>query len=58
MMPKKASEQGSEQVSKRDREIVRVPNKKTRRALKEVRARKNVETFEDISAWVSKMRRV
>ena len=35
---------------------VRVPNKQTRRALKEARARKNVETFDSLSAWAKKVR--
>ena len=35
---------------------VRVPNAETRRALEEARARKNVESFDDVSAWAKKMR--
>jgi len=35
---------------------VHVPNAKTRRAIKEAQARKNVETFESASAWAKKMR--
>jgi DNA-damage-inducible protein J len=35
---------------------VRVPNAATRRAIMETRARKNVETFEDVSAWKKKVR--
>ena len=35
---------------------VRVPNKTTRRAIKETRARRNVETFDSASAWAKKMR--
>jgi DNA-damage-inducible protein J len=35
---------------------LRVPNKATRRAITEVRARKNVETFESVSAWAKKTR--
>jgi DNA-damage-inducible protein J len=35
---------------------VRIPNAETRRALKQARARKNLETFESASAWAKKMR--
>jgi DNA-damage-inducible protein J len=35
---------------------VRVPNKATRRAIKEARARKDVETFASVSAWAKKVR--
>ena len=35
---------------------VRIPNKATRRAIKETKARKNVETFESVSSWAKKMR--
>jgi DNA-damage-inducible protein J len=35
---------------------VRVPNKQTRRALKEARTRKNVETFDTVSQWSKKAR--
>jgi DNA-damage-inducible protein J len=35
---------------------VRVPNKRTRHAIKETRARKNVETFDSASAWAKKTR--
>ena len=35
---------------------VRVPNAATRRAITDTRARKNVETFEDMSAWKKKVR--
>ena len=35
---------------------VRIPNKATRRAINETRARKNVETFESVSSWAKKMR--
>lgn len=35
---------------------VRVPNAETRRAINEVRARRNVETFESVSAWKKKTR--
>ena len=35
---------------------VRVPNKATQRAIREARARKNVETFDSVSAWAKKMR--
>ena len=35
---------------------VRVPNAATRRAITETRVRKNVETFEDMSAWKKKVR--
>ena len=37
---------------------VRVPNKETRRAIAEVRAGKNLETFENVSAWAKAMREV
>ena len=33
-----------------------VPNKETRRAIREARARKNLETFESFSDWAKKMR--
>lgn len=35
---------------------VRVPTKATRRAVKEARARKGVETFESASGWAKKAR--
>jgi len=35
---------------------VRVPNKQTRRAIKQARVRKSVETFESASAWAKKTR--
>jgi DNA-damage-inducible protein J len=35
---------------------LRVPNKETRRAIKEARARKNVETFDSVSEWAKKTR--
>jgi len=35
---------------------VRMPNKETARALKEIRARKNTETFDSVSTWVKKVR--
>jgi DNA-damage-inducible protein J len=35
---------------------LRVPNKQTRRAIKETRTRKNVEAFESRSAWAKKTR--
>jgi len=35
---------------------LRVPNKETRRAIKEARARKNVETFYSVSEWAKKTR--
>jgi DNA-damage-inducible protein J len=35
---------------------LRVPNKETRRALKEARARKSVESFDSVSAWAKKVR--
>jgi DNA-damage-inducible protein J len=35
---------------------LRVPNKQTKRAIKEARARKNIETFESASAWAKKTR--
>ena len=33
-----------------------LPNKETRRAIKEARARKNVETFDSVSEWAKKTR--
>jgi len=35
---------------------LRVPNKETKRALKQARDRKNIETFESVSAWAKKAR--
>jgi DNA-damage-inducible protein J len=35
---------------------VRVPNKQTRRAIKEMQARENVETFDTLADWARKMR--
>src|ERR1700726_4444034 len=35
---------------------VGVPSKQTRRALKEARSRKNVETFDTVSHWSKKVR--
>lgn len=35
---------------------VRTPNRQTRRAIKETRSRRNVETFPSTSAWAKKMR--
>jgi DNA-damage-inducible protein J len=35
---------------------LRAPNKQTRRAITEAKARKNVETFESVSAWAKKTR--
>ena len=35
---------------------LRVPNKETRRAIREAKARRNVETFESVSAWAKKTR--
>jgi DNA-damage-inducible protein J len=35
---------------------LRVPNKETRRAIKDTRARKSVETFETVSEWAKKAR--
>jgi len=35
---------------------VRVPNKATQRAIKAAHARKELETFESVSAWVKKTR--
>jgi DNA-damage-inducible protein J len=35
---------------------LRVPNKETKRALREVRSRRNVETFDSVSEWAKKMR--
>jgi len=37
---------------------VRVPNKRTRGAIKDARARKNIETFESVSAWAKKARSI
>ena len=35
---------------------VRAPNKQTGRAVKDMHARKNVETFNTVSAWAKKIR--
>jgi DNA-damage-inducible protein J len=35
---------------------VRLPNKETRRAIREARERKNVETFDSVSDWAKKVR--
>jgi DNA-damage-inducible protein J len=35
---------------------VRVPNKETARALKDIRARKNIEIFDSVFAWAKKVR--
>lgn len=35
---------------------VEIPNKATRRAITDARARKNVEKFESVSAWTKKAR--
>jgi DNA-damage-inducible protein J len=35
---------------------LRVPNRETKRAIKEARSRKNVETFDSVSAWARKVR--
>jgi DNA-damage-inducible protein J len=35
---------------------LRVPNQQTRRAIKEARARKNVETFDSVATWANKVR--
>ena len=35
---------------------LRVPNKRTRRAIKQARAGKGVETFDSVSAWAKKVR--
>jgi DNA-damage-inducible protein J len=35
---------------------VRIPNKATRRAINEARARKNLETFESVAEWTKKIR--
>jgi DNA-damage-inducible protein J len=35
---------------------LRIPTRETRRAIADVRARRNVETFEDVSSWKKKMR--
>jgi DNA-damage-inducible protein J len=33
-----------------------IPNKQTKRAINEAQSRKNVETFDSVSAWAKKMR--
>ena len=35
---------------------LRLPNKETKRAIKDARARRNVETFDSVSAWAKKVR--
>ncbi len=35
---------------------LRVPNKETRRAIHQVRVRKDLESFETVSQWAKKMR--
>ena len=35
---------------------LRVPNKETRRAINEARARENIETFNSVSEWAEKVR--
>ncbi len=35
---------------------LRVPNKETRQAIAQARTRKNVETFDSVSAWAKKAR--
>ena len=35
---------------------VRVPNAETKRAIRQVRARRNMETFENVTAWKRSMR--
>jgi DNA-damage-inducible protein J len=35
---------------------VRIPNAATRKALREARSRKNIESFESAEAWVREMR--
>jgi DNA-damage-inducible protein J len=35
---------------------VRIPNATTRKALREARSRKNIESFESIEAWAKEMR--
>jgi len=35
---------------------VHMPNKETRHAIKEARARKNIEIFDSVSAWAKKVR--
>jgi DNA-damage-inducible protein J len=35
---------------------LRVPNKETLRAIKAARARKNIESFDSVSAWAKKVR--
>ncbi len=37
--------------------VVGVPNKVTRRAITETRARKNVETFKSVGAWAENARK-
>ena len=37
---------------------VGIPNRETRRAIKETRTRKNVESFGSASAWAKKMRSI
>jgi DNA-damage-inducible protein J len=36
--------------------LVRVPNKQTRRAIKEMHERENVESFDNFSDWAKKVR--
>lgn len=35
---------------------VRLPNAATRKALREARSRKNIETFDSVEAWAKQMR--
>ncbi len=35
---------------------VRIPNKETKRAINEARARKDLETFDSVSEWAKKIR--
>lgn len=35
---------------------VRIPNATTRKALREARSRKNIESFESVEAWAKEMR--
>jgi len=35
---------------------VRIPNADTRKALREARSRKNIESFESVRAWAKEMR--
>jgi DNA-damage-inducible protein J len=35
---------------------LRVPNRETRRAIEDARARRSIETFDSVSAWAKKVR--